>query len=151
MELSEKSNAVTKEQISVTERFIGFLYDRRCINSIDSERIRDFEYSMHGNLQLIPPSGSGLKGHIRSAAYYAGWVNFQCVENVFLLSTSDLGWRYSNGLFTPFRHSSEVTINADSLTAICGCSSQKCITCKCTTFSCISFCKCQKNCVYKSV
>ena len=45
MELREKPNSVTEEQISVTEQFIGFVYYGQCINSIDSERMRDFEYS----------------------------------------------------------------------------------------------------------
>ena len=44
MELSEKSNAA---QISVIERFNGFVYYRQFITSIDSERMRDFKYSLH--------------------------------------------------------------------------------------------------------
>ena len=91
MELREKPNSVTEEQISVTEQFIGFVYYGQCINSIDSERMRDFEYSLHENLQLIPTSRSGLKEHIRSAVYYAGWA---WVENVCLHSPSDWGWRF---------------------------------------------------------
>ena len=54
-----------------------------------------------------------------------------------LTGAGDLG----NGLFTPLRHSGEVTINADSLPA----------TCDCSSFLCIPFCKSQRNCVYKSV
>ena len=42
MELSKKPNVITEEQISVIERFIGFVYYGRCINSIESERMRDF-------------------------------------------------------------------------------------------------------------
>ena len=53
MELSEKPNAVTEEQISVIEQFIGFVYYARCINSIDSEGMPNFEYSLRGNLWLI--------------------------------------------------------------------------------------------------
>ena len=151
MELSEKSNAVTEEQISVIERFIGFVYYRWGINSIRRKRMRDFEYSMYGNLRSIPPSGSGMGGQVGGAAYYTGRVNFQCVQNVCLPSPFDWGLRYSTGLFTSFWHSGEVSINADSLTATCGCSSQKCNKCKCTTFLCISLCKRQQNCVYKSV
>ena len=51
MELSEKPNAVTEkqismnavteEQISIIERFTGFLYYGQCINSTNSERMRD--------------------------------------------------------------------------------------------------------------
>ena len=69
MELSEKPNAVTEEQISMIEWFTGFVYYRRSINSIDSKRMQDFEYSLQENLRLIPPPGSGLKKHIRCAAY----------------------------------------------------------------------------------
>ena len=150
MELSEKANTVTEEQIFVTEQFIGFVCLGRPVNSIDSERMWGFKYLLHGNVRLIPPSRSGLKEHIRHAMYRDGLVNFQFHENVYLPSTSDWGWRFFNGLFTPLWHSSEVTINAGSLTATCGCSSLKCIKCKCTKFSCIPFFKCQQNCIYKS-
>ena len=136
MELSEKSNAA---QISVIERFNGFVYYRQFITSIDSERMRDFKYSLHWNLWSIPPSGSGLKGHIRRAGYFVGLFNFHCIESVCLSPSSDWGWRYSNGLSTPLWHSSEVIINVDSLTTTCGCSSQKCIKCKCTTFHAFHF------------
>ena len=140
MELSEKPNAVTEEQIPVIEWFIGFVYyGRCCINSSDSQIKWDFEYSLHGNLRFIPSSRSWLKEHVRSTKSYAGWVNFQCVENICFRSPSYWVLRFSNGLFTSLWHSSEVAINADSLTATVGCSSQKCIKCKCTTFSYIHF------------
>ena len=64
MELSEKCNAVTEEQISIIELLTGFVYYERCINSNDSERMRDFECSFHGNLWLIPPSRSRVKEHM---------------------------------------------------------------------------------------
>ena len=63
IELSEKPNAVKEEQISVIERFV-FVYYGRCINSIDSEKMQDFECSLHENLRLIPPSRSGSREHI---------------------------------------------------------------------------------------
>lgn len=43
---------------------------------IDVFHFRDFEYSTHNNLHLLPPSKAGL------AAYVGGWVAFQYVENV---------------------------------------------------------------------
>ena len=84
MELSEKPHALTEEQISITERFTGFVYYGQCINSTDSERMRDFQCSLHGDLWLIPSSRSGLKEHLRRAVYWAGCVNFQYVEYVSL-------------------------------------------------------------------
>ena len=50
MELSERSNTVTQEQIFVIERFIGLVCYRRFLNSIDSERMRNLEYLLHRNL-----------------------------------------------------------------------------------------------------
>ena len=50
MELSERSNTVTQEQIFVIERFIGLVCYRRFLNSIDSERMRNLEYLLHKNL-----------------------------------------------------------------------------------------------------
>ena len=32
---------------------------------------------------------SGLREHVKRAAYYAGWLNYQCVENVALPLPSD--------------------------------------------------------------
>ena len=151
MELSERSNTVTQEQIFVIERFIGLVCYGRFLNSVDSERMRNLEYLLHRTLCLIPPSRSGLKGHIRRTVYYAGWINFQSAKNVCLASPFDWDWIFCNRLFTLFWHLSEVAINAGSLTATCVCSSQKGIKFKCNTFSCIPLCRCQWNCIYKSV
>ena len=43
MELSEKLNAVTEGQISIIERFTGFVYYGRSINSVDSERMEIYD------------------------------------------------------------------------------------------------------------
>ena len=130
MELIRKPTTVREEKIFVIERFIGYVYHGRFVNSIDSERMQNFKYLLRENLRLIPPSRLGLKEHLRGATYYAGWINSQCFENACLSFPSDWGWRFCNGLFMPLWHSSEVTINPDSLTATCGCSSQKRVKCK---------------------
>ena len=52
--LSEKPSTVESKQIDLSERFIGFVYYGRKIDSIDSERLLDFEHSTHSNLKLIP-------------------------------------------------------------------------------------------------
>ena len=82
--LSEKPESVEDEQIAIIERFVEFVYYGRKVDSIDAERINDFEHSTHGNLKLIPPSRSGLKEHVKRATYYSGWVNYQCIDNVSL-------------------------------------------------------------------
>ena len=151
--LSEKPESVEDEQVEIIERYVGFVYYGRTIDSIDSERIKDFEHSTHSNLKLIPPSRSGLKEHIKRAAYYSGWLNYQCVENVSLPPPSDWGWIMVNGLYHPVWDSSDNSMTADLLTSTCGCTTQKCLKCKCAMFSlsCLAFCKCERNCLYTPV
>ena len=151
--LSEKPESIEEDQISVIERFVGLVYYGKHIDYIDSERLRDFEHSTHSNLKLIPPSRSGLREHVKRAAYYAGWLNYQCVENVSLPLPSDLGWKLMKGQYCPVWDSNGSSIDADFLTSTCGCATQKCSKCKCATslLRCIPFCKCQRNCVYNSI
>jgi len=95
IELSEKPSSVEEESISLLERYVGFVYYGKQIESLNLERLLDFEHSTHGNLKLIPPSRSGLKEHIKRSAYFAGWINYQCVENVILPEPSAWGWKLS--------------------------------------------------------
>lgn len=147
--LSEKPCFVESNQIDLIEIFIGFVYYGRHIDSINLERVLDFEHSTHSNLRLIPPSRSGLREHIKRAAYYAGWVNFQCVENVELPSPNDWGWTLENGVYKPVWDISDKSITVDLVTSTCGCTSDKCSKCKCATHSlpCLTFCKCKRKCV----
>ena len=62
--LSNKPIEITSDQISIIERYVGFVYYGRYITYIDCERLNDFEFSLHGNLRMIPPSRSGLIQHI---------------------------------------------------------------------------------------
>ena len=134
--LSEKPESIEEDQISVIERFVGLVYHGKHIDCIDSERLRDFEHSTHSNLKLIPPSRSGLR-----------------VENVALPLPSDWGWKLIKGQYCPVWDSNGSSIDADLLTSTCGCATQKCSKCKCATslLRCIPLCKCQRNCVYKSI
>ena len=117
------------------------------IHSIDSERLLDFEHSTHSNLKLIPPSRAGLKEHVKPAAYHAGWVNYQCIGNVSLPPPTDWAWSMENGLNKPVWDSSVCSVTADLLTSTCGCTTEKCLKCKCATSSlpCLAFCNCKRK------
>ena len=78
-----------KKPLFITIQQIG-----RLIRSIDLKGLLDFEHSTHGNLRLIPPSRSGLEMHVKRAAYYAGWINYQCLENFVLPSPTESGWEW---------------------------------------------------------
>ena len=136
------------------EKFIGFVYYGRNIESIDLERLLDFEHSTHSNLKLIPPSRSGLLEHVKRAAFYAGWLNYQCIENVQLPSPTDWGWTLvENGLYQPTWNASNHTATAELVTSTCSCTTEKCLRCKCATSSlpCLTFCNCKRKCIYASI
>lgn len=149
--LSNKPIEITDDQISIIERYVGFVYYGRYITSIDCERLNDFEFSLHGNLRMIPPSRSGLIQHIKRAAYYSGYINRQCIENIILPLPNDWGWTLSDGIYTPNWVTSSQSIDIAQLTTICSCSSASCIRCKCSKLNCLPYCKCQRKCIYKPI
>ena len=66
---------------------------------IDVRRMHKFENTTHNNLRLLPPSRLGLSQHIKRAAYHAGWVNRQCVENGILPDPTEWGWKFTSGAY----------------------------------------------------
>ena len=151
--LSEKPVCVNDEQLSILERYVGFVYYGKEVLSIDIQRLKDFEHSLHGNLKMIPPSRAGLKEQVKRAAYYSGWVNYQSVENITLPSPTLWGWKMVNGMYQPVWDSSDSAIDADVLTSVCGCFSQKCLSCKCakSSLTCLPYCRCERKCIYNKI
>ena len=94
--------------------------------------MRDFEYSVHNNLRLLPPSTIGLIEHAKRAAYEAGWVAYQSKENVDV-PIHKWGWKMTeNGQFEPKWQEMEHPIDALLMTAICSCKTAKCAKCQCS-------------------
>ena len=77
-QLSYKPSTITNAQALMLEKYVSFVYHGvESDESIDVVRMKDFEYSTHNNLRLIPPSRAGLLQHFRRAAYEGGWVAIQ--------------------------------------------------------------------------
>ena len=155
-ELSEKPLLVSDEQLSILEEFICYVYytDFSKPANIDLLRMRDFEHTAHNNLRFLPPSRNGLLQHCKRAAYEAGWVQRQCMENVELPDPTLWGWREMNDEFIPRWQEIEDPIDAIKIvTATCSCVKAKCTNCQCSkkNLECLSFCKCQRHCLYKSM
>ena len=154
--LSAKPSTLTIEQIDLIEKFVCYVYYDDVSSPIDQKRMKDFEHSTHNNLRLIPPSRVGLIEHIKRAVYYAGWINYQCVENVDLPDPCGWGWGLSDGEYLPTWHTrpENDSTTAELVTMICSCGTEKCTNCRCakvTNFECLPFCKCQHRCLYKSI
>ena len=155
-ELSAKPTTLLSEQINVLERFILYVYYGKCTgDDIDVQRMREFEHSTHSNLQLLPPSKNGLLEHLKRAAYEAGWVVYQCIENVELPDPQNWGWkRIGNGRFVPQWQLCDNPIDPITVvTNTCMCVTAKCNNCTCSKLAldCLPFCKCQRGCLYKSI
>ena len=153
--LSAKPLTLATEQIDIIEKFVCFVYYDDVSDPIDQKRIKDFEHSTHNNLRLIPPSRLGLIEHVKRAVYYAGWINFQCVENVHLPDPGDWGWGLVDGEYLPTWHKPENSSStAELVTMVCSCGTKKCTDCRCAkvaNFECLPFCKCQRRCLYKPI
>ena len=117
--------------------------------------MQDFEHSVHSNLRLLPPSKAGHFEHIKRAAFEAGWVAYQCKENVDLPSPELWGWKLTeNGNFLPKWQEIESRIDPERLvTVTCSCIKAKCSSCQCSRLGigCITFCKCQRQCQYAPI
>ena len=85
---------------------------------------------------MISPPRSGLIQHIKRAAYYSGYINRQCIENIILPLPNDWGWTLSDGIYTPNWVTSSQSINIAQLATIC---------------TCLPYCKCQRKCIYKPI
>ena len=117
--------------------------------------MREFEHSTHSNLRLLPPSKVGLIEHAKRAAYEAGWVVYQCEENLELPDPQEWGWQRSeNGQFAPQWQKIVDPIDPIKVvTVTCMCVKAKCTNCACSkqVLDCLPFCKCQRTCLYKSI
>ena len=152
-DLSKRPPAdISDDQVHLLEKFVLFVYYGKIGDSthdINIERMREFEYSTHNNLRLLPPSRLGLKEQIKRAAYEAGWIGNQCLQNITLPNPEGYGWTLTNGKYSPTWQQltpTIETIDAETLTQTCSCIEEKCDKCKC-----ISFCKCHRRCLYQPV
>ena len=151
--------SMCNNQVHLIEKYVLFVYYGRTddgTHDINITRMREFEYSTHNNLRLLPPSRLGLKEHIKRATYEAGWVWNQCIQNIRLPNPEDYGWILVNNKYSPTWQQLTPTteiIDAEILTQTCSCASEKCEKCKCVKqkLQCISFCKCHRRCRYQPV
>ena len=157
VKLSEKPTMIMPEQVSILESYVLSVYYNKVMGpvDIDFQRMHDFEHSVHSNLRLLPPSKLGLIEHIKRASYEAGWVVYQCKENVELPNPKLWVWKKTeSGQFEPKWQNIADPIDAEKVvTATCSCVKAKCTSCQCSkqNLQCITFCKCQRLCIYKPI
>ena len=135
--------------MTIIEEFLCYVYYPNVTAPVDIDalRMRDFEHSAHNNLRFLPPSKNGLLQHCRRAGYEAGWVQRQCLEDVDLPDPLMWGWSKINDEFVPKWQ------DVENPTATCSCTKAKCTNCLCSkqNLECLSFCKCQRHCLYTSI
>ena len=87
--------------------------------------MNDFEYSVHNNFRLLPPSRAGLLQHINRAAIQAGWVDYQCLENITLPDPTLWGWTMKNGRYCPLWQNVDSPIDISKVVGTCSCQQKK--------------------------
>ena len=154
-ELSSRPTTITEEQLLVLEKFILFVYYPQLIGpaDLDTQRMREFEFSTSNSLRLIPPSKSGLVQHIKRASYEAGWIAYQCIQNIELPDPKEWGWNFINGVYLPRWQENPNPIDALIVTSTCSCVMSKCNKCICSkhNLQCLTFCKCHRKCLYTAM
>ena len=155
IELSNTPEFVSPDHLALIEKYILFVYYNKkgLSDDIDNQRMIDFEHSIHNNLRLIPPSKVGLIEHTKRASSEAGWIAYQCKQNVSLPDPKEWGWILLNGKYIPKWQDISNPIDAYFVTQTCSCSTSKCLTCHCSkqNLGCLKFCKCQRKCIYNTV
>ena len=149
--LSKMPADISSEHIHRLEKYVLFVYYGKVDSpiDIDVQRMREFEYSTHNNIRLLPPSKLGLTEHIKRAAYEAGWVQYQCIKNMTLPNPNGWGWGLYNGKYSPTWQVTTEPIDEDLVITTCSCTTEKCLRCKCVTqkLQYIPFCKCHRRCL----
>ena len=100
--MSQRPTNITVDQATHLENYLLSVYysHMTAISDLNFQRMQDFEYSAHSNLRFLPPSKAGHIEHIKRAAFEAGWVAYQCKENVDLPSPELWDWKLTkNGKF----------------------------------------------------
>ena len=147
--LSDMPQIVSDEQINIIEKYVHFVYYPHLVDPTDIviERMRDFEFSTHNNLRLLPPSRIGLIQHIKRG------IRHQCMENVELPDPQHWGWMMVGGQYLPQWQEINEPIDANIVTAICSCIKEKCNNCQCSrqNLVCLTFCKCKRHCLYTPI
>ena len=136
--LSSYPFTIDDSDMMMIERFIILLYDRSSISeSVDSTRKKLF---MQKNTQFdsLPPTGAALKYQILRAAYQAGIVWGQSLEQKPVIhSPEQWGWQKNSeqNWDIYWTHLSAI---CDSCAELCKCGCRK---------KCNSNCSCQKSCL----
>jgi hypothetical protein len=150
VDLSTTSIEVEEDVTQTIERFVILLYDRTS-TSPDVDKARCKLFAKKSNVQLIPPTSSALKQHVRRAVYLGGHVWSQSlVPAPVLRSPTDWEWIKTSDqmyepLWTMLPEASKVCKELRSCKCKKGCTKK----CKCKNaeprLKCTALCACLRK------
>ena len=155
LDLSNKPEEVTEQQIDVLEHYVKKLYypSKKSFEGINLERMNRFHSLPTHDLRLIPVSRLGLIEHCKRVCFQAGWSWVECRENVVLPNAEAWGRvRTSYQKLIPRWQTLEECNDhqrVENVIFVCTCVRSMCKNCKCTRrkVQCLPFCKYQRKCM----
>ena len=144
--LSTQPSEISSPQIDEIEKFLKYVYYTSFeVDSLDIQRMRQFEYNAAASLQSIPPSRNGLTEHIKRACFQGGWIWREAISNIDLPDPENWGWKLVDGKYHPKWQNSKPDIDVLDVCQVCSC--KKAIRrngkCKKLGENCLPFCGCR--------
>ena len=147
--LSEQPTEISTREIDEIEKFVKYVYytSFEC-DSIDIQRMRQFEYHAETSLRLIPPSRNGLIEHLKRACFQGGWIWREAINNIDTPDPENWGWKLNDGKYHPRWQNYEPDIDVLTVCQVCSCKKALCRNCKCSKLgeNCLPFCGCHQKC-----
>ena len=149
IQLGKSPAEITSDQIDILERYMLEVYGSRATSLADA-RLDKFNKSTDNDLRSLPPSRDALRQHVLRAAYQAGYLWHQCVEELDIPDPKDWGWKLeaSEDFFHPVWTTAQSSVTIKDFTKTCSCKTGKCKACNCASANlpCLSMCGCSRSC-----
>ena len=147
--LRKQPSEISSPQIDENEKFLEYVYYTSFeVDSLDIQKMRQFEYNAAASLQSIPPSKHGLTEHIKRACFQGGWIWREAISNIDLPDPENWGWKPVDGKYHPKWQNSKPDIDVLDVCQVCSCKKAISRNCKCKKLgeNCLPFCGSPRKC-----
>ena len=149
-ELGNSPSEITDLQIDILEYYLKRLYstsNRNINNSLALERVGCFERVADNGLRKVPMSHAALSERTKRAAYQAGLLGKECVDDLILPDPTLWRWKRHEDRLLP-RWQCLDPIDIKPIIETCSCKVKQYKTCKCAkgNMPCLPSCNCRRSC-----
>ena len=139
---------LVEKHLPLIESYLCHTYGSKQIIELDRFRFDRFRFSTSDDLRELPPCSDALREHLKRAAYQAGWLWGNALEQQACPPVDHWGWLIDdNKLFIKWK-TLDCGQELTKAIGICSCRTNRCLSCSCATrkVKCLIFCKCKRSC-----